>query len=46
MTASAADVTDVVAGGRRIVAHGEHVETPDAAAALGAAIAVLWDARL
>lgn len=42
MTASASDVTDVVAGGRRIVAHGEHVETPDAAAALKAAISVLW----
>jgi formiminoglutamate deiminase len=39
--ASAADVTDVVVGGRRIVANGVHCSI-DAAAELGAAIAAVW----
>lgn len=39
--ASAADVRDVVVGGRRVVRDGVHVGVPDVGAALGAAIASL-----
>ncbi len=43
MTASAADVTDVVVGGRRVVAHREHVDIPDVGASLERAISLLWE---
>ncbi len=43
MAASAADVTDVIVGGRRIVAHREHVEMPDVGASLERAITRLWE---
>jgi cytosine/adenosine deaminase-related metal-dependent hydrolase len=40
--ATAADVTDVVVGGRTIVAHGSHVTIPDVAGDLHRAITALW----
>lgn len=39
---TAADVTDVVVGGRRIVRGGEHALIPDVAGALGEAIEGVW----
>lgn len=43
--ATAADVTDVVVGGRPVVRHGQHLSVPDVGAALRAAIAPLWAAE-